>query len=281
MHNITIPRQFKPPIGTQLDLTNELVNGLFYFAPLWEAGGSTAADVAGRKYAAITAPAWLAGTRSVALNCNSTSPLRYATQTVPGSLQFAQWPATIAFGFRFMQGFSGSPNFFGIQYKTSGVSPYRVICLFQYGSSTLGTLFNSAGTAKVGGPYYTFTVNTDYVVSFSVGNNNQDLYLNGTNISSLTNAILAPDWDPTSRFVIGDPVVSAPGILVYWAGAWTRYLTPAQHAMLAQNVWQVFQPVWTAATFPQGTAGPQLTSSVRIHRPAADYTGSRRAIWAE
>ncbi len=57
-------RRQKPTIGTQIDRTQSLANGLVWFAPLWEGGGQSIADVIGNvdlatypTYAPVWSPA--------------------------------------------------------------------------------------------------------------------------------------------------------------------------------------------------------------------------------
>ena len=40
-------RRQKPPIGTPLDRAHELIDGLVWYAPFWEGGGQTMADIVG------------------------------------------------------------------------------------------------------------------------------------------------------------------------------------------------------------------------------------------
>jgi len=347
MNSILLPQFHKPPIGTQLDrFGSSLARGLFYFAPLWEGAGSTVADVAGGNTAAITGATWTPGTYSVGLNLNAAS--RYASVALPPALQFAAWPATIAVGFRFLTAAGTTPLIFGITYSNfSGDNPYEVIAVGQYSAGTLGGFYNTGGTFGQVGPAFTFAVGSDYVVSYSIGAANQDLYLNGADVHSTTTALSAPHWGATPLVTIGNAnSTTEAGVLVYWAGAWNRYLNANEHAELARNPWQVFRPIWSAAVISEGlptptafrgltvssprrmkpgragftrssigatppqtafhglmassprrmkpgraglrgiTLGttvfvPPLTSSVPVHRPVSDRTGSRRTIWQE
>ena len=55
-------RTQKPPIGTPLDLTNSLTEGLAWFVPQWEGGGSKVVDIIGGVNLPIGAgPSWRAG----------------------------------------------------------------------------------------------------------------------------------------------------------------------------------------------------------------------------
>ena len=54
-------RRQKPPIGTEIDHTHPLVNGLVWLAPLWESGGTSVADViAGVNLGFTGSPPWVA-----------------------------------------------------------------------------------------------------------------------------------------------------------------------------------------------------------------------------
>ena len=67
-------------------------------------------------------------------------------------------------------------------------------------------------------------------------------------------------------------------ILYYWAAAWNRALTAAEHVALATNIWQIFAPAYPAAVFGGQPFG---MPHVPILRPVSDRSGSRRLIWAE
>ena len=206
---LAFPRLAKPPIGTPLDSSSELQRGLFYFAPLWEGGGTTISDVVNGLTATIQGSAvWGPGSHSVGLNCNAL--VSYATSgSIPASLQYG-WPITVAAGLRTGAGTpQNSVGFFAIGYSTGGGSPYIIVSLgYNAGSLALEFQYNQGGTWVHPSPAITLAANTDYVVSLTIMNGSQNLYVNGANVQALTAAASNPHWTSTSFIDLGGAAVA-------------------------------------------------------------------------
>ena len=172
---------------------------------------------------------------------------------------------------------AAGPTIFGIQYQAAGGSPYTVLEAAIGGSRALQFYYNSSGTEEASATF-TLAASTDYVVSVTVLSGSQNLYVNGVNVQSLTAAASNPHWTSTSRFLVGGNAGSTTNCMTYWAAAWNRALSAAEHAAVTQNIWQIFRPVW-----PVGILANQATPAVLVPliRPVFDRTGSRRQIWAD
>lgn len=278
---LAFPRFSKPPIGTPLDWSSELTHGLWYFAPCWEAGGSTIADVvqgmiATASGATITwkPTGWTVGADLFGTTVNATTP------ALPASLQFT-WPMTIVFGFRFNATEpAGSPILFGISYETGEASPYTIIgALAQSSTRLIKTYVCNGTTSENFGSSGTLSASTDYVYGASMAAKAQTSYLNGVLNTSGTASWSNPTWQSTSSVTFGTQLSSTNAqITISWAGIWNRVLSANEHAAIARNPWQIFSPLYPAAVLANHAANGLWFHTVR---PVSDRSGSRNRIWAE
>ncbi len=242
-------RVIKPPFGTPLDLSNPLTKGLRGFYALNENDGATCADATGNLSLATTgfgaSNPWGSGT-SIGLDCPPAG--MGAMATLPAYLQWSG-PITIAVGFRRLGNTTRYGNLCALYCTNADASPYRVASIM-WGAkagqiesewcynSTLEPSLLSSGIIAAG---------VDSVVSmtFVPGNPGaQSLYINGRQDSTAAEPQY-PTWTSTAQFAIGTyPGYSPAGAnsLIYWAGWWGRVLAPSEHAALAINPWQVFEP---------------------------------------
>ena len=88
--------------------------------------------------------------------------------------------------------------------------------------------------------------------------NGSNVYLNGREGNSYTNtnaAALTGARDSYVGYVLPQPSVGLPsGLKIYLVAAWNRILSRAEHAALAANPWQLFEP--RRAALPASAAGP-------------------------
>ena len=263
---LAFPRLSKPPIGTPLDASSELQRGLFYFAPMWEGGGQTFADVVNSQGGqVIGAATWGPGSSSTVLNCTAVGAYGVFGYIAP-ALNHG-WPITMAVAIRTPAVLpSVVTAIFDITYDGMGTSPYDVIAIQWSSVGTIGFAYNSAGS--FGGVVGTFTPspNTDYVLSLTITPTVQTLYVNGVAVQTTAAAVSNPTWTSTSFAKIGGAGGTTAGCKVYWAGLWNRALSPTEHAAAAQNIWQIFQSVW-----PLGAIEYQAppTGSLRVQASGA------------
>jgi hypothetical protein len=232
----------KPPIGYEIDVEHPLSRGLVFFAPLWEGAGKTTFDiVSGTTLSLANNAVWGTGSQIV-MNAVSVG----SAQTVaPPSLQLPG-PMTIAVGWHYASQQSNQGGLFGLSYANSNSSPYYAAGFRLGGSYTQYNLYHD-----IGGPLRTLTstaaiaTGNDYVTSASLASGLQTVYTNG--VPSGSNAYAGSITYGTNPYLyIGNCSTVygnyATGAIFYWAAIWARTLSASEHAAIAQNVWQIYEP---------------------------------------
>jgi hypothetical protein len=229
----------KPPIGYEIDGEHPLSRGMYAFFPLWEGNGLYARDsVNGIISTATSGAAWKSGPSGLAQAFMSSGHYSQ-TPSIPGLS--VNYPITIAAGFRMLGTPSGTAQVIGIYTTGLAQSPaiigvtsanLYIIAWANGSSSASGTSSTSAAT------------NVDSVAALTVTDTSQTLYLNGVTAYALSNAIgNAAGSNPFLDFGYNSLLAARnPNYQIYWAGLWNRTLSPAEHAALAANPWQVYEP---------------------------------------
>jgi len=157
-----------PPIGTPLDRSYPLCQGLVYFAPIWEAGGPIVGDAASGNAASLAlagGATWAMGS-SPGLSCTSGTARAQANTPVPLQLNV---PCAIALGFRSLGAPTGNASLLGTTYASTSTSPYYGITI-GISAAQVPLLFYGFGTGTSGvSANLTASTGRDYVVSGNVG----------------------------------------------------------------------------------------------------------------
>jgi hypothetical protein len=261
----------KPPLGYELDGEHLLSVGLKGFYALNEGSGPILGDATGNLPLAISAgttTAWASGeTRGL----SATGGNAGAIATVPSGLQL-NWPISFAIGFRFLGTPTANANILGLLYTNTSTNPYNVWSLANYTSLDIQLTYNNGGTL-VQDVVETLSIGVDYVLSATVAANSQGVYLNGSRVYSASTAISGPTYGAFPTLAIGaNPQVTTrnPELLCYWAAWWSRILQPSEHAALAVNPWQVFEPKRTLAT---STLIGSIAHAYTLTGPSSGFTG--------
>lgn len=268
----------KPPVGTLIDRSHPLAQGLVAFWSLNEGTGAPTDAVAGLGTLLEGGVAWGAGASGPGLQCTALGAGAYAI--LPPQLQLP-YPLTIACGFRYLGGSpTGNANIFALESATSGSPINNARVTWNAGGSAITA--DISAEAYLGS--YMPAVGSETPLGLSVASSNvMALYAGGQSVYSTASAGgNAPSWTPTACACIGQiPGLSsrtAQGI-VTWAGAWSRALSAAEHAALAANPWQLFAPPRDAARLSAVASGrrvsyPRGSSALRpLHLPTADLYG--------
>ncbi|MGP0065041.1 MAG: hypothetical protein ACLQGP_15770 [Isosphaeraceae bacterium] len=229
----------KPPAGYEIDSEHPLARGLISFLPL---NPCSLFDIVGGIPLAMSGASWSSGSQSgLLLTANNSGA---TTTKLPQSLQ-GGWPITVACGFRQLATPANSAVLFGTSYETVASSPYFGWVLGYYGVSGVKLAWNSAGTAGTINGSSLPATGADAVLSATITSTAQSVYLNGVPYCSGSSSLSNPTYQSTAQLFIGiEPGTTnrPPGTLMYWCGAWSRALQPAEHITLARNPWQIFEP---------------------------------------
>ena len=250
--------KIKPPLGYEIDWQHPLAQGLQFFAPLWEGSGPPAYDLVTGTAALDERRSELERGRIVdGAGIPGGQRLRPGHGALP-ALRFGL-PGSIALGFRPLAA-PGNNNamLFGTTYASTLTSPYYGMA-FQYGNS----LTNVALEVGLSGSLVPINSSAavaygqDCVLSASVASGSQLLYQNGFQAAAGTSAGTL-GYGSNPWIVVGNSSLfnRNPNILAYWGAMWNRTLAPAEHAALANNIWQIFQPKRTLIASPYGYAWP-------------------------
>jgi hypothetical protein len=220
----------KPPQGTPIDRSHGLATGLVWFAPCW--GYGPVQDVVGNNNMALTGATW-GQASTTGLLCSTTS---FAASISPPPQQLMlPYPFTVVMGWRLLT--TGS-------YVLAGFSTAGGTCWQVRGNGTdwivrysNGATLTQSWTSSVAQP----AAGTDNVVAVSWSTSQIAIYQAGLQVGTDSVSVASPTYpgaSPTFYFANGG---TEPYIL-YWAGLWGRLLSAAEHAEIARNPWQIFQP---------------------------------------
>jgi hypothetical protein len=247
----------KPPVGTAIDGSHGLAQGLVFLAALRDYGGGTAYDAVTGLALPIAGAAWGAGVTS-GLSCTSTTARAQAA--CPASLQLPG-PATIAVAYRYLAD-PGTTNtiYFGTSYTSTNTSPYSSLQLGWHNTTDKAPalFYNSGGAFQQLNGTTAHVAGRDYVASASVQGGLQVLYLNGV------------PTGPTGGFAGPIAYGPAPQLAV---GANTAY---ARLGGEINAVWRLFAPrrdvIRSSSTATgAGVSYPRGSSILRpVQVPTAD-----------
>jgi hypothetical protein len=285
-------RRQKPPIGTQIDHTHTLANGLVWLAPLWESGGTSVADPVGGVNLAFTGSApWVPGSSpatGAGLRFNTTN--NYASALLPSRLQI-QAPATLIVGATQLGGANGGQcPYLSLSTISTSVPQYGAV----FGLCANGTFGPQLLSGVGAGTHFNnVTVNSSaipannvpYVLVAVFGVSSWTFYafpqsgsslplITGptawtyplTGVTYLSTATLgfggSPDW---GSYVNAN---------IYFGAIYNRALTAGEAAAWGRNPWQIFKPSagvaeLTGSVFYYTLAGPTTDT---VGAPSSNFT---------
>ena len=275
-------RRQKPPIGTQIDHTNALANGLVWFAPLWESGGTSVADaISGMTLGFTGSPPWVPGNSpafGAGLKFNTSN--YYANATLPKGLQL-QAPVTLIAGIKQLgYAYQGQSPYLVIANSNSSSGPTRTSAFSLAANGTYGLELTSGITAS---PYNNFvtagvslTNNVPYVVVAVFAVSAWTLYAFPQTGSSpplvagptaWTNSLTGVTYGTGANIGIGGAPYWGTYVNanVFFGAVYNRALSSAEAAAWGANPWQVFKPMagvaeLTGSTFFYSLTGPTTDS---------------------
>ncbi len=257
----------KPPIGYEIDGEHPLSRGMYAFFPFWEGNGLNARDsVNGITSTATSGAVWKPGP-SGAAQAFASSGSYSQTPSIPGIS--VNYPITIAVGFRMLGTPTGTTQVIG--FYTAGLAQMPAIIGVTsanlYSIAWANGSSSSSGTSSISA-----ASNLDTVAALTITNTNQTLYLNGVAAYALSNAISnAAGSNPFLDFGYNSSLSARnPNYQIYWAGLWNRTLSPGEHAALAANPWQVYEPRRAQTYF--GMLAPIASpSGIRLIAPQSQH----------
>lgn len=250
------PRNWKqkPPIGTPLDRTNPLTQGLVFFCPFWENGSNSVVDVVNNIALPFTnSPVWQPGgspQTGGGLFLNTTT--QRAGSVLPPILQL-QPPMTLVLCFRPVGVISNTSNLFGLYLNSSGAAAFGNFIRWTAGTGgntgNVGYLVaNSSGASSVTQTVGPVVVGSDYLMILSLGVTSSSCYfmpllgkpsITNNNYGFSANSV----YTGTSQVTFG----ASPGYTaisrarIHFGGIYSRALTMSQASSLASNPWQIFR----------------------------------------
>ena len=242
--------QQKPPIGTPIDWSSPLAEGLVWHAPLWEGTGPTVYDViggtGGGANLAITGGATWSPGATMGLSCAGTSGNVGASATLPVRLKL-QPPYTIAVAFRRLGASIQYGSLFGLWLNNTNANPPIAVAI-EYNNTTGGlSVVYGTQTASSG---LSASIGTDHVAVFSMAPSSSTpsyLYLDGVaGTSSSYNG--AATYLSTALIGLGN-YASTSGFssnsLIYWAAIWGEALPAkfvAEYLASYASINQLYKP---------------------------------------
>jgi hypothetical protein len=237
----------KPPVGTLLDRSNSLTQGLYGFYALNEGTGRYINDATGNIALATSGgPTWETGTGGLGLGCPGTSGSIGAAATVPSQYQFTN-ALTLAVGFRRLGATIQYGNIFGLKPNSSNSSPYNTCNILYNNTTGQFVLYYSQGASQTNVVAGSVPTTSDSVASASVSSAGSSVYINGALSTSVPNAFTAA-WTSTAQIQIGYQTGGSgetANSLFYWAAWWNRVLSATEHALIGSSInaiWQMMRP---------------------------------------
>jgi hypothetical protein len=240
----------KPPIGTPLDRTSPLLNGLLWFSPCWENGGGVAADViAGNSLVLAPSTTWLPGQSPQSgggIGCLAagrgavsgpwTSAYKPTGATGPWSLVCGvSWTGVAHSSFGEIFGITANNintiSSYPIKIQWSSTNNFfRIVT----GSSAL-----AAGSAAV-------TANKLLVLVATLGSGGSVMYVNGSVVGSAGVSTNTPLWSSGSGVWCGssDPGGAGTSLAAqtrfHFGAVYNRALSAGEAQAWTINPWQLF-----------------------------------------
>lgn len=279
------PYQFKPTIGTPIDWTQPLAQGLQSFFVANETAGNTLYDATGNlNLAAVNFGAtnpWGSGPSGPGIVTNGAANTAGYAATLPTALRFG-WPATIACAVRLPGSPSTGARIFGLHTTNTSTAPFAAITIFSQSATQVGIGYATGGSGNFPATYATITQGLDYVFSLTVGPGGVAFYSNGALVYSAAGTGISPTWTANALMFLGNAtyvsLVSAVSPL-YWGGLWTgpaAAWSPAQHAAIGGG---------PSAIYPQLYGQPRsawlmraaAVAGTKFRRTLGSRAGSRGA----
>jgi hypothetical protein len=274
-------RSQKPPIGTPLDRTHPLLNGLLWYAPFSEGGGTRVIDlIGGVNLTTSGGPVWVPGSSPMTgaeLSLTSTS-MGANNAILPATLKL-QPPVTLVCGFRRIGIPTSSSLIFGTYPNNTGAAPYNAYSI--YYSNTVNLAIGSSNSSNYPSSGNTFTPTTgiDYVLVAVFNPTTYTFYVYP--LPSGVPSVYSGSWGVT----IG-PVYSSTALIgcganagaarnlngnVWFAGMYSRALSAIEAAAWGRNPWQIFAPSQGVAALASAVAG---TFSIAQTTIPANHAGN-------
>ncbi len=271
------PRLSKPPIGTPLDCGSFLTNGLVFFTPCWEGGGSKVCDlITGTNLTLESTTAWgPSGSPwlGCGLNCNG-SGFGAANTSVPKS-SWAVTNISIVVGIRWNGSTPSAPApIFGLVGTSSTQPSYQL--RFNGTSSQMIVEYNAGGSAS--SVLGSLTANVDSIIVLTSTGTTTNPYINGVAQSQIT-ASASSNWVSGSQICIGQVsggTARTVNATITFAAVYNRVLAAGEIAVWSYNPWGIFSgplPLTSLAQF----------SKIQLSRVplVRETTNSGMRIWAD
>jgi hypothetical protein len=214
--------------------------GLFALFMFDEGGGAACYDLCGNVNLSRTGTsAWGIGSEP-GLSCASTSGNPGAQATLVSALQLPM-PLTVACGLRRLGASVSFGAIAGLYSNNANTNSKEVVNIVYNNTAgalsvRFGATSTTEGTLNFSGAIGNTT--SDHVVAASIQNNAQNVYLDGGPSGSSAAAAVAT-YNSTALIAVGNYATSTnfgSNSLIYWAGFWSSYLSPAMHAEIGSNV---------------------------------------------
>ena len=281
------PRLQKPPLGTPLDPGAPLSRGLVWFAPLWEAGGTTCCDlVSGTNPALVSGTPWTwSGSPWLGCGLGLTSSTYGASATVPGYFGGASsTPVNL-----------NNPITFVLGVRWNGTNPSGIAPIFGYSESNSSDMavkqlrlattsggvmvhYASSNTSVVAN--LAANVDTVLVVTLTAANGTATGWVNGVQ-GSTSGAVTSASVGSTTQIgfgrLTGGTTTGACNCTVCFGAIYNRALSAGEIAAWSANPWGIFAPPLPLPALIQ-------TAGLRVARVPVWRDGSetrRYYYWAD
>ena len=255
---LRIPWTTKPPLGTPIDKSNPLAQGLVGSWALNENGGSVLKDSAGKYDAALTSPVW--GNNALTFGGS-----QHAAVTLPNLASYTiltiQQHGTDYYDIRSSvdQDDGGGNRIFQFRVEGPGTanSPVSFIP------------FDTSVTPYVITSTNSFPANVDYVMAATMTGKSANLYVNGilngsttmtANGAGITSNI--PTWFG-ERYSVSQPFYGKMKLVLIY----NRALSQKEIKEISINPWRIFVPKAVTITLPAQTALTFPYKSERVAKP--------------
>jgi len=238
---IRIPHTTKPPVGTPLDWSNPLAQGLVGVWAFNEGVGSSAFSGSGG-VASLLNPLW--SPHGLLFNRDTS---KYATAPVPSSTAYSVFS---------IQAHDGTANIRSVMDQDDGTSNRVFQSRIETTSKPGFIAFNTAGSAFVVTADNAVNANTLFTQCVTAAGTNLSLWSDGAvKTGTLTGTLKGLSGSIPVYFGRRVTISQSFGGLIQFVSIYNRALSPSEIASLSANPWQVYEPVivWVeSATPPEG-----------------------------
>jgi hypothetical protein len=252
----------KPPVGTPLDRTAPLLNGLLWYSPGWENGGNQAADmIGGNGLTLASGTVWTPGTSPRTGGGIGCLTADQGALSGPWTIAYrpSQGPWTFVVGLSWTGATHGSfGEIFGVSSSNNGEANSVPLKIQWSGSSNFFRAVSGSSALAAGST--AITANTLIVLVVTANSSGSMMYANGILAGTGTVLQLA-NWGSGSGVWCGssDPSGSTSAALAsqirfHFGAVYNRVLSAGEAMAWYQNPWRLFAtPPPLAALVNAGT----------------------------